>query len=127
MKKLLLTLVIISFCGAAQANPLDITDTLNKLDLKQGIVYNFNDSEVDHISTAEIVNKWGASLEAGYGDAGKLVGVLSYKLLDAKDYINIPILKELTFKPGVFVGLDEIDKETKVSWGVSLTLLSVQF
>ena len=126
MRKLLLSAMMLAVCATAQAD-INIGDKLKDVAVNQGIIYSIKDSEISHVSTAELINKWGTSLEAGYSDNGKLVGVISYKLLDAKDFISTPLLKELEFKPGVYYAWDELGNDTKGDYGLSLTMLQVSW
>lgn len=114
--------------ASAQAEPFSIGETLKRMPLQQGVVYSLRDSEISHVSTAILAEKWNIGLEAGYMDSGKLVGAVSYKLLDMKNYVTLPIIKELTFRPGIYAATDEIDTgRPKLDYGVSLTVLSLSW
>ena len=125
-KKFIITAALcLIFATLAQAEPFSLSETLNKVPLQQGLVFSIKDSEVAHVSSVVLAEKWNVGLEAGYIDNGKLFGGGSYKLLDAKNYVSLPIIKELTFRPGIYFALDEIDTEAKLDYGISLTVLSV--
>ena len=125
-KKIIITTALcLTFATLAQAEPFSLSETLNKMPLQQGIVFSIKDSEVAHVSSVVLAEKWNVGLEAGYIDNGKLFGGVSYKLLDAKNYVSLPIIKELTFRPGIYLALDEIDTKTKLDYGISLTILSI--
>ena len=127
-KRFILILAICFIASAAQAEPISLTDTLKNIPLSQGVAYSIKDSEFNHISTAVLVQKWGFGVEVGYVDSGKAIGLVSYKLLDAKQFIDIPILKELEFRPGVYAAIDELDtSNAQWDWGVSASLLTIQW
>jgi len=143
MRKLLGILglaILMSMCSfqtAGYADPIKVGDVAAKLPpLKQGLAYSLVDSKLNYLSTIEVANwKEKVSLEAGYAGAAdetghKIVGVVSFDLLQLKD-INVPILKYVKFRPGVYVGFGGINvqriMESELDWGVSATLLEVTF
>lgn len=128
-EKLIITATLcLIFASCAQAESISISETLKDVPLRQGIVYSLRDSEISHLSTAVLAEKWNFGLEAGYMDSGKLVGAVSYRLLDLKNYVTLPIIKELSFRPGIYVATDEIDTGSpKLDYGVSLTVLSLSW
>ena len=132
-KKWLVALVaVLMMVGVARADSLSIGETIKQIPgLKQGIAYSILDSEISYLSTIELVNWKGLALEAGYSSTDKAVAVLSYELLKAKDYINIPILDLIEFRPGIYCGygsinMQEIDR-SEIDYGISATILSVKF
>jgi hypothetical protein len=132
MKKLLVLISLLLMLGCVKtssADPITVGEVVDKLPaLKQGVVYSLKDSEFAHASTAEIVEKWGVTLEAGYIDNGKLMTALTKELINAKDYIDIKFVKELMFRPGIYVAFDEIDTgDPEVDYGISATFLEVKF
>jgi len=129
MKKILIAVMFLGMCSVAQADisVSGIADNVKKLPLRQGAVYSLKDSEFSHSSSAVLFEKWNVGVEAGYIDNGKVMGSISYKLLDLKDYISTPLLKEISFRPGAYVAFDEINDEVKVDYGVSFTLLTLKW
>jgi hypothetical protein len=139
MKKLLF--VVLALClmvGVANAGELSITETAKKLPaLKQGIAYSIADSEFCYLSTIEIMNKCGVSLEAGYSSKDKAVIVASYKLLELKNYVNVPLLDLLEANIGAYYGFGRIDLglndrdnmegNNESDYGLSLTLLNIKW
>lgn len=100
--------------------------------LNQGVAYSFSDSNINYLSTLDIVSWKGINLEAGYAGRAKntgdkLVAVLSYDLFKAKDYVTWPILKYVEFRPGVWYGVGRIGGSNEQDWGVSATVFSVKF
>lgn len=100
--------------------------------LKQGIAYSFADSNVNYLSTIDVVNFKGFSLEAGYAGRAKetgdkIVAVVSYDLFKAKDYVTWPVLQYVEFRPGLWAGVGRITGSNEFDWGVSATVLSLKF
>lgn len=127
-ESIITTALCLILASCAQAEPFSIGETLKRMPLQQGVVYSLRDSEFSHVSTAILAEKWNIGLEVGYMDSGKLVGAVSYKLLDMKDYVTLPIIKELTFRPGIYAATDEIDTGSpKFDYGVSFTILSLSW
>lgn len=112
---------------------LSVVDTISSLPgLKQGVAFSIADSQINYLSTIELVTFKGVSLEAGYAGRGKNTGdkavaVISYNLLSLKDYTNIPILKYVEFRPGVYAGIGRIGGSNEYDYGVSATVLSIKF
>ena len=142
MKKLLLTLVVLMFVAVASASAeeLSLLQGLQKLSWKQGVAYSMVDSKVNYLSTIELMEKWGATLEVGYAGSApetrhKLVGVISYPVLELKDWINIPLLDLMELNLGVYGGMGQIclqdlfqnDDSNEKDWGVSATLIEVKW
>lgn len=134
MKKLLLAVVLcLGLAGMAQAEPLRLSDWVEKLPpMKNGIAYSFIEHDFKHIVTAELATWKGFAFEFGGAAEDKLVGVISYQLTSAEKLgIDLPILKYLEANLGLWAGLGRIDfsKEgnSEFDWGASLTLLTLKF
>lgn len=100
--------------------------------LKQGVAYSFSDSNVNYLSTIEAASYKGFALEIGYAGRAKntgdkIVGVLSYDLFKAKNYVTWPILQYVEFRPGVWAGVGRVTGSNEFDWGVSATVLSLKF
>ena len=111
---------------------LSLIDTLKKIPtVKQGIMYNFKDSELTYISTFEVAKYKNVSIEAGYDADEMILGVISYPVLKLKDLgVTIPVLDLIECNLGVGVGLDHINlagggKELKI--GITATLINIKF
>lgn len=130
MKKLILALTVLLIPSISQA---DIFEKLKELpSLKQGVAYSITDNQFNYLATAELVTFKGFTLEAGYAGRAdetndKLVGVLSYHLLDLKNIVNIPILNLVEFNPGIYVGMGRIGGNNETDWGISATLINLHF
>ena len=132
----ILTVVLVSLflmLGIAEASELSVGDTLKKIPaLKQGIGYSLKNSNIEYLTTLEVLNFKGVALEAGYTSQDKVIGVISYPILKLKDLgVTVPILDLVEFNAGVFYGfgrinIKELDTAEK-TFGVSLTLLKVKF
>lgn len=100
--------------------------------LNQGIAWSLSDSNINYLSTIDVAKFNGASFEIGYAGrvkntGDKIVGVLSYDLFKAKDYITWPILQYVEFRPGLWAGVGRITGSNELDWGVSATVLSLKF
>ena len=141
MKKLVIVLLVAlmimgcnkSVLKPALAESLSIGDTLKKIPaLKQGLAYSIIDSDFSYLSTIELANWKGLTLEAGYSSKDKIVGVISYQLLKLKDLgIKVPILDLIEFNLGLYGGYGRLNMQAldKSEWdaGCSITLVSVRF
>ena len=138
MKKLLISLVLaVSLLVApiAIAQPVDETETselswLQKLPgMKQGVLWNFDDSELDYISTVEIASIKNIKLEVGFvPDDTSAVGVISYPILKLKDLgVEVPILDLIEFNIGVGAGVKKVADENEFIYGITLTLIDIKF
>lgn len=111
----------------------DILDDLSRLPgLKQGVAFSLADSQINYLSTIEIASYKGFSLEGGYAGRAqetgdKIVAVASYNILSMKDHTNIPILKYIEFRPGVYAGIGRITGSNEFDWGISATVLNLKF
>jgi len=132
----LMIMGIVAVSSNAYADSLSIGDTLKKLPaLKQGIAFNAVDSEIEYLSTVEVLGFKGITLEVGFSSNDKVVGVASYKLASAKDLgIDVPIVDLLELNLGVYAGYGRVaigpgnaKDNTEFSWGPSLTLINVNF
>lgn len=100
--------------------------------LKQGVAFSIADSNINYLSTVDLVKWKGFSLEGGYAGAAKntgdkLVAVLSYDLLSLKDKTTIPFLNLVEFRPGIWAGVGRIGGSNEFDYGVSATVLSLKF
>jgi len=127
MKKLLLTLAIISICLPVQA--IEFKEIVDKLPpMNQGIGYSIIEGGVTYLTTTPVFNKGRVNLEVGYASKEAVIGVLSYKALQLGDYTDIPILKEIEPNVGVYYGFKHINQmQGESDYGISLTLLDVKF
>ena len=126
---LLALLALLLLPNLSRAEALD----LSKLPpLKQGLAFSLADSKLNYLSTLEVA-KWDKfKLEAGYAGQAKETGdkavaVLSYDLFKADKYIQWPIVKYVTFSPGLYVGLGRITGSNEFDYGISATVLDIKF
>ena len=137
MKKILYGFIVVIslflILGIAQAGELNVGDTLKKIPaLKQGIGYSLKNSNIEYLTTLEVLNVKGVTLEAGYTSQNKVIGVISYPILKLKDLgVTVPILDLVEFNAGIFYGfgrinIKELDTAEK-TFGLSLTLIKVKF
>ena len=123
-------------CGQASAGIDEFLNYVNenvidKLDLKQGVAYSVVDNKVNYLSTAKVAEKDKFALEIGYAgsrnDTGhKIVGVISYDVLELKKYIDIPILDLIKIRAGIYGGYGRLTGSNEFDAGISATLISFQ-
>lgn len=99
--------------------------------LKQGILYNWQDSEIEYLSTIGVLDYKNVSLEIGYSSESALVGVVSYPLLKLKELgVNVPILDLIEFNIGLGAGVQRIgsgEGNNEFIYGLTLTLIDIKF
>lgn len=101
-----------------------------------GLAFSLADNKLNHMETIEIVKWKGLSLSGGYmGDADatdhKLVASVNYDVLSLTKYVEWPISKYVTCKPGIYAGFGGINghriMESELDWGLSLTMLQIKW
>ena len=110
MKKLLLIGLIFFLPIRVSADPLNVSDILSKVPLKQGIAYSLIDNKIEYLSTLEIANWRGLAAEVGYSSNDMLVGVLSYEFMKLEDMgVTLPILDLIDARIGAYIGVGRMD------------------
>ena len=108
-------------------------DVINKLpEFKQGIIYSIDHQEFNYVSTTELIEWQGLTLEGGHALPDSLIVVVSYRIGGLKDLgVNIPILDLVELNLGYYVGINDVDFEEKLDvefdHGISATLLKIKF
>lgn len=137
-KKILATVFVMMFCGGIVfAEELSIGEQLQKIPaLKQGIAYSMKDNNLCYLSTVELLEWKGITLEGGFSSKDKAVAVVSYELLKLKDLgVNVPLLDLIEARVGIYGGYGNLNLTesftqsggNKADWGISLTLLDIKF
>lgn len=107
---------------------IDITNLVAKLPaLKTGIAYSIKADQWNSISTVEVIKWKGVALEAGYATGDTGVAVLSYKLLELRKWVDVPVLDLVECNLGAYVGLSDITGADRIDYGVSATLVNIKF
>ncbi len=140
MKKLvIISVVILSLCSNVCAASLSLSSILEKAPLKQGVAYSLKDSTFNYLTTLELANWKKITLEAGYsGHTGnskhRLVGVISYPIIELDKYVDIPILDLVELNVGGYMGFGDInlregqgEGNNEMDIGISLTLINIKF
>lgn len=119
------------------SQPISVSGLFNSLpNLKQGVAYDIKSGNLAYFSTAEILNKWGFSLSAGYASSSGVVGSLDYDLGGlSKLGVNIPLLSAVDLRVGFMVGLSDIStasssgsaERNKLVYGPEVTIVSLKF
>lgn len=115
----------------AHAEDISLSNALENLPgLKQGVAYSFSDSDFSYLSTIELAEYKGLTLEAGYSSKDKIVAVISYPLLKLKKYLDLPILNLVELNIGAYAGYGRISIDRdfgEFDAGISATLINVKF
>jgi len=140
MRRLLLALVLcfmIMGCNTPALKPalaeINIPDLLTKIpENHQCLIYNINDAEFSYATTFTLVKVWKEriSLDAGYSPSSEVLGAVSLKLIEIKDWIKFPILDLMEIEPMLWVGLDRIEnfKDVgEINYGVGVKLIELKF
>lgn len=99
---------------------------------KSGVGYSLADSKVNFLSTIELARWRGLTLEGGYaGDSektqDKMIAVLSYSIMEAGQYIDVPVLDLLECNIGAYAGIGRIFGSDEFDYGLSATILNIKF
>jgi hypothetical protein len=152
MRKILLTLGIMVFlsgslgglCLADGSGSVDglhdvavVEDALKAIPaLKQGLMYSVPEHLLRYISTAQVLEYKGFSLEIGYSQTASLIGVVSFQLLNLKKLgVNVPIIDLIECNIGYGVGISKIstagagedNERNKLQHGPTVTLINLKF
>lgn len=109
---------------------VNVSDKISQLPpLKQGLMYDINDSKISYLSTIEVANWKNITLEAGYSQENKIMAVISYPLLKLADFgVTMPILKYIEANIGYGIGVDNLfDRGCEMKQGITLTLISIKW
>jgi hypothetical protein len=133
MKKFIVVVALVFlFCGVAQAE-VKLPPT------SAGAYYSIKEHGINHMETFEVLKiKDLVALELGYaGDLGesdhKGIAALSLDIKQLKlgNYIKLPILDLIAFRPALVFGLGNIDVQdmsgAKFDWGIGATIISYKF
>lgn len=134
MRKLIgLLLAVVILSGVCYAEELSIGSIVKAIpDLKQGVMYDIRNKEVEYISTAQILKYKDLSIEIGYSPKTEILGIVSYKL-GSLEKVDIPLLNWVSFNIGMGVGYDRLDKDVSKTddsgliYGVTATLIDIKF
>lgn len=145
MKKYLLIILaivvvgalIFASCNKASAEEITLSDWLKKIpNIHQCFLYNVTDSEFGYASTVTVASllKEKINIDVGYSPAQEVIGAVSVKLVEVKDYIKYPILDLLTLEPMFYVGWDRLSigpgnskAGNEFSYGFGVKILDVKF
>jgi len=154
MRKLWLILGMLCVCGLAYSatleelgleHPADTTaaaDVIGRIPgLHQGVGFSVIDSKFNYLTTLDIVEWKGITLEAGYmgrakNTGDKLVAVVSYDLFNAKKAgITLPVLDLIDVRVGAYAGFGRIqigndqsrDGNNEFDAGLSATAFNLKF
>ena len=138
-KFLLLAFLILPGMAFAQSSPapVSVSSVFSSLpSLKQGVAFDIKGGNIEYLTTAEALNKWGFSLSGGYASSSGIVGTIDYDLGGLSRFgINTPLLSVIDLRIGFMVGLDDIStasssgsaERNKLIYGPEVTVVSIKF
>lgn len=140
MRNIFIILTVFLLAQFAPAKSAKAEGFIDKIPtVHAGIMYSLRDSAVNHSETFDIFS-WKDSLfvELGYaGDADesdhKGIAVVSYdiKQLHLGNYVKLPLLDLVQFRPSIYIGLGSINAQdlegSKLDYGLGATLISYKF
>jgi hypothetical protein len=110
----------------AQENPETIFTAFPEL--KQGVLFNIEDSTFSYLSTIRVMSWKKVSLEAGYSSKDSLVAVISYPIIKLKDLgVDVPIVNLIEFNIGFGAGWKRLTGSNEFTYGPTITLFNVKF
>ena len=133
MKKLLIALIMsLSLLGIVRAD-VSIPDVLKKIPVNhQCLIYNLDEGSFDYATTFTLAKalKDKISFDLGYAPSSQLLGAVSVKLVEIKDFIKFPILDLMEIEPMLWIGINRIENFKDLgeyNYGVGVKLLSLKF
>ena len=99
-------------------------------------MYSVPEHLLRYISTAQVLEYKGFSLEIGYSQTASLIGVVSFQLLNLKKLgVNVPIIDLIECNIGYGVGISKIstagagedNERNKLQHGPTVTLINLKF
>src|SRR3990167_721098 len=133
MKKLLIALIMsLSLLGIARAD-VNVSDVLKKIPVNhQCLIYNIEEGTLDYATTFTLAKalKDKVSFDLGYAPSSQLLGAVSVKLVEIKDFIKFPILDLMEIEPMLWIGINRIENFKDLgeyNYGVGVKLLSLKF
>lgn len=138
VKKLVVALLVLMACSTAKAS-VDLSEWSDKIpEVKQGIAFSLLDNKVNYLSTIEVAKFKNVTFELGYAGkvrntGDKVVGVLSYPIVNLKDLgVDMPILDLVSLNIGAYAGvgrvqLEDTDGGNEFDAGLSLTIIDIKF
>jgi len=132
MRKLVLAVAVVVAIMFVVTSCCFAENFLEKLPgLKQGVMYNWQDNEFEHLSSIECASWKNITFELGYLTESSIVGVISYPLLKLKDLgVTLPILDLIEFNVGVCAGVSRIGNNggnNEAIYGITFTLIDIKF
>jgi len=124
MKKLLLMILALMLITSGIA--------FAEITWKSGVGYSIADSKMNFLSTVELAKWKELTIEGGYAGSqentqDKLIAVISYPLIKAGQYIDLPILDLVECNLGVYGGFGRLTGSNEFDYGISATFLNIKF
>ena len=141
MRKILIALAIIlviAGCNKGVLKPafsegINLPDLINKLPaLNQSVIFSLDENKLDYASSVTLVKLWNdkISIDLGYSPSVEALGLVSFKLIEVKDYIKFPILDLVVIEPFVYAGARRIENLKEFGewdYGVGCKIVSIKF
>ena len=114
----------------AEGSIKDIVDKIPALN--QSVIFSLDKSEFDYavsVTLVQLLNKK-ISIDLGYSPSAEVLGLISFKLINVKDYLTFPILDKAVIEPFVYVGAKRIEnlKEFgEYDYGIGAKIINLKF
>src|SRR3990167_8959868 len=114
------SLLVVGIMGCrqpARAEEINLPNLLAKIPaVHQSVIFSLDENKIDYAVSTTLVQLWNKkiSIDLGYSPSVEALGLVSFKLMEVKDYVQFPILKWITIEPFVYIGTKRIEnlKET---------------
>ena len=135
MKKIFVILgvcIALLGCKKAMADVI-LSEELKKIPaIHQLILFNITDSKIEYASSVTLVQLFNktTSIDIGWSPSQELLGLVSVKLVEVKDYLDYPILRWIVLEPFISYGFDRIENFKELgegNLGVGAKLISIKF
>ncbi len=129
----MLALVSFIMVKCVKAEGINLPDLIKKLPaLNQSVLYSIPDAEFNYATSVTLVDLFNekVKIDIGYSPEAEVLGLVSFKLIEVKNFIKFPILDLVEIEPYIWGGLNRIEdlKELgETDYGVGVKIISLKF
>ena len=141
MRRILIALticfVIVGVIGCRQPKPafaeVNLPELLEKLPpLNQSVIFSLDENQFDYATSITLVSLFDKkiNIDLGYSPRVEVLGLASFKLMEAKKYITFPILDKIVIEPFVYVGsrrIENLKELGEYDYGIGVKLVSLKW
>ena len=112
---------------------VNLPDLLTKLPaLNQSLIFSLDENKFDYATSVTLVKLFNdkISIDLGYSPSVEVLGLVSIKLVEVKDYIKFPILDAIIVEPFVYAGsrrIENLKELGEYDYGCGVKLISLSF